>query len=1412
MNQDIPNELLCPISMDLLEDPITLPCCGRGVSRESIIASFAHNPSCPLCRNDLGGFNPLTAPKSINLSYIIDEFKNGLVQLFQPKPKQESKWKAVIHKICNNDSVSQKVIGKLVISNTDESFNFKTLLIPIVDESGSMSGSPTRQVKYSLHRVADMTYKYPQILTHIIGYSDNTISLPIDKTLPQQFHRDSIEKIGRGGGTSFKAAFEEIVKVLNKYNSDTNITSVVGLFLTDGQDSSVQKSARGELISKLKLDIAKVWNKPYTMHSVGFTNDHDYDFLNGLRQIGTTEGAYRFADPNEDSDSLSNKINSLLDVIAETSSIPLEIVGDTFPIINGENGTYWVNLSGMDLTKDYEINVSVNHGEPISIMTEYAEDENDSEVWSEWYSFLIDKIAEELLLLSQQPGNALDKQLHCVIIQQRAQAIFAKIGCTNSNTDRLEKLMETLKTLQSGGTVSQQKLNDMKFEGKYATAQTNKPTLSLPTTQNAIPSYSWKPPKYCAWNTIRKPAIKRCKSVNTDTVFEVIGSYNSNDAVSWLYSNSYGSSYDDNGASALIVASSIGRYGLVKAILCNGCCDHYGTNNLGYNALDMAILFGYWNTTTLLIDHDCKPTININTLFQTCLSNKFFNTAKVLIEKGLVEVTDDMVDGAPTSSICSWLSGYVKKEISIETAISKGMFDVVKSKINQIKTISWKSYLDILMKPTDDHLKVIDFLLKNNKADPNETIDTIVVNTEGISEKEITWPLFVACEKGQQQLFSTLMKYISKESLDKQNLKGTTCLWIACCNRNADIVIELLGNGANPNLANFKGDGPLIPSCQKGSETIVEMLLESGARMDCYNKNRDNCILISCRTGQAKVLDMLLKRLDDDNLKLMLETYAEIDQFAPLAAATELDKVECIRVCHKFGADLELRIPNDNQMVPGGTPLHLACYYGKTNAAKCLVELGSNIKSQTLVHGHTPLHIAIKQGHIHTVRYLLSLNGIKDCMTIKDYDGRVPSYFAGMAGNEEIMEEFFTNKLSVYMGKLLHAGNDMEKKCADVLVKYGCSPLCYEYSDIANTNISDGATVLSYALLNGNKHLITSLQQMGADFTKVDDFGISPQFWATYLGYNTGLNPNPDILEKINKIKEVSQKNIQNKMLTNLQQNTKSIEYHPTETNVLIKMADGFGLKVKNDMIDILKGGVGVDYSLLGFVDKLKNSKKEFPEGNEIISYLFWDAKINIIRRIATDESKLSPVHLLALYLYTGNSHIFKQVNKTLLNWQSNTLWQPFINCLYQAVNLIDVFDKEVYRAVDIPFNLEDYKIGNKIVWNTFSVTSYEWKSANDLINLNRGIIFVVKGKTGRNISKYSKNPVECEVMFLPGTEFTITNYYVASATCLGQENIRKTTFKITEKEILKAVNQQAAIIVELTEVIDNTEIEELTN
>jgi len=81
--ENIKYDLTCPISLELLNDPITTPCCGKAFSRLSLMQHFLYNDKmCPLCKGNLENFDPVLANKSTILANLADSY-DKLIQCQQ---------------------------------------------------------------------------------------------------------------------------------------------------------------------------------------------------------------------------------------------------------------------------------------------------------------------------------------------------------------------------------------------------------------------------------------------------------------------------------------------------------------------------------------------------------------------------------------------------------------------------------------------------------------------------------------------------------------------------------------------------------------------------------------------------------------------------------------------------------------------------------------------------------------------------------------------------------------------------------------------------------------------------------------------------------------------------------------------------------------------------------------------------------------------------------------------------------------------------------------------------------------------------------------------------------------------------------------------------------------------------------
>ena len=90
-------------------------------------------------------------------------------------------------------SKKYKRVGRLNIECQDNIY--KNLLIAVVDISGSMSGTPINQCKYSLQRFVDFTYKYDHLVTAIITYNDRATNFIIDKSNNYEIYGNKVNDL-----------------------------------------------------------------------------------------------------------------------------------------------------------------------------------------------------------------------------------------------------------------------------------------------------------------------------------------------------------------------------------------------------------------------------------------------------------------------------------------------------------------------------------------------------------------------------------------------------------------------------------------------------------------------------------------------------------------------------------------------------------------------------------------------------------------------------------------------------------------------------------------------------------------------------------------------------------------------------------------------------------------------------------------------------------------------------------------------------------------------------------------------------------------------------------------------------------------------------------------------------------------
>jgi ankyrin repeat protein/uncharacterized protein YegL len=1352
------NPLLCPISMDIMEDPITLSC-GHSFDRDSIlslididIADGNDTTMCPICRAIIVD-NVETMPKNYTLLTLIEQQKNNenktivieeVVEVIEQEKIDEKKtprlttekWNVECLNLVKDDDIYSTPIKKIEIKCYDEEVinSSKTLLLLVVDSSGSMSGSPINQVNFALKSIFSSIKKNESIKSFIIDYNSNATII-----------NDYTSPIVCRGGTNFKCAFDAIIQKIKEEKTKEIIKNTFVMFMTDGQDGSgMDKVKMIDLFSEeLKESV-----ESSVVHTIGFSRDHDFDFLNKIKESGTISGTFRFADPSESEDALYGKIMNVASQIINSNIISLKLqINDTIydTIMKKDTIIQWINEEDIKkisiIVNDIEYNIS-----KFDMIDTY-----DFKYFLEWYSILTEQLIGDIIDYKKSSvsgedfiifGELLKRRCHGIIYQlENAPYEVDKCDSEITADDILSKIkyaMETIDTIMSGKTVDMMKFTSSQYDKKIV-----KKTENIPNKNNSIDSHiimgisrteplkivnDLIPPHIPPWDSDdieNNPLHKYCaegsiknRETNRDNVKETIKSHPE-------YINE--------------------------------------KNKNGLTPLDCAIVYyGFYDSVQELVNMKAQSSFvekcEQRKLLKYLLDRGWIITASVLCNANYIYPSkgDDDIYECPDRKYNDKLKSWIRMNMKIndddmnKLIIKNGMVE----SLDKLKLTKYDfgEIPELFKNLTTNHLKVIDYLIKNKIADVDDYFEY---------NGEKTNLIFLASQIGNIRLLRYVLR-ISKKNLDFVNSKGNDALWVASGNSNVDIIGTLIKHGAIPRK-NIKGDNPLVPACQKGLIDNVKILISAGANICDVNVKGDSVIILCCRNGQADILDYMLEKLSDEERDIELKQTSGIDGLNPLFASAELNRASCISVLYKC---VDLEQYSDNEIIKGAQASHLCAHYGRLEALKTLEFKGVDLNAQTKDTGNTPLHIAIKNKHIEMARYLMKNKHIKH---LKNYEGKLPVYYAKTEGNEELYYELFYNKFDDLIIKRL--GSGMTHELFTLLNRYGSSLGCYNFSEILNYEIREGFTLASYGYLTRDKYLIEM----------ADSMNINNKWIQIYKG-------NPEKDDHLEKVISKLNKDYQTKLLLDISdiKNPSSI----TNENLFDDKMNS-GEIVTESIDDIIEISDEIE-PVADFKNKLSKLLKISEE--KTIQIIF-DAQITTINSLINNhEIDMDIVYTYCLSLLS-NETFFKELNNQIKDYDSFGEWSGYISNVYNALTILPSYTGECYRKINKFFYMPE---GTVIAWDVFGIATSDWGN----IGLDsKATVFIIKSKTGKDISKYSNFPQNKEIIFMPKTKFKITNYYRNNIIVLGQANVRETSYKAREEDLLNVLNKKSSLIVELEEV-----------
>ena len=1474
-------ELTCPITLSLLEDPISVPCCGKAFGRAALLTVFESVARCPLCNGDLSEFDAEGAAGNVVLSALTEaaavqagagvEANTPQQQQEQPPPPPTHEWSASLSPVVGKDNTATDIC-ELSLRLRKGKFTPKpSLFIAVVDKSGSMAGSPWRQVQSALVHMTGVTSSNPLVKTVMITYdSYATILETAGKTDAET--RRMIEGMSAGGGTNFLGAYEKIATVLEQHKAsgtadavldEFDVSNVTIAFLTDGQTYSKETAAFERILSESWTARSDV-HAPISVHSVGFGSGCDKAFLEDLRKLGTTHGTFRYAEPSDDGDTLSHKLNSLFEIAAQSSCVQISLrlpegltafpttttdgtgtgtetntLDLQFPVDRKSNGELrqWVVSDGTVASSNSSaVQVVVNSLFDEDCMVELKTPPSQTAgvktaLLNKWLNVLVDQISAELMALctattttKTKVGKHSAQHLHMCLLEQRIEAIRA-VGDAPLQ-ERLAYLAGELQSLKDGVPlkVNLGKLSDSRFGSRFAGCsiapqQTARPlpvrhvdTSSPPTPDRqltAAPSFTRE---YRVSYTFSADArgrnnlqenLMQLNSTVLSTAFEQYLARSSVADVMYC---------DDDGNNALHLMAYAGQYNAMEEVLQSlagrirsGEVDVDCENNDGETPLTLSIKArGFWKVMKLLLEHGATfPAHRVEGLQAYAVDNRFTVTAAHIAAAAKASEAAGPLAFA-MSMTCEYIS------FQYEAALESGR-DVDVPRCLEVALAKRMPALvaQLLAECNDAEVATPDMLLTHcipKKADDPLTEEYLALTRLLVAHRPAL--------------------------LHATNADGDTPLIKSAEKGSLPHVAYFLAQGCAVDARNALGNTALWVACAKCYPCIIAALIDAGADVNAANLKGNPPLYGSCQRGPVKIAEQLLacgaevegvvNRNGDtlillccrngrhEVLKLLLQRVApsfvafkaDVDGFDAMLACAEADQPHCIETLHAEGIPLDTTTDACNAILPSATPLHVAAYYGRLAAARTLLTLGADADARD-ISGRTPLHIAVLQGEPALARLLREHGADVDA---KDDAMSTPAAYCTDDAVRSVLVDPALDCLMGLAGGLFPA-SEVSAACS-VLREHAGARGCLAAKTCVDLHGTDNATPLLRAILHGQVDVARVLLDLGADPAQRNALDVNSFTLAKWchsrvcaaLPWGPGCAGALHATAQLARLQHAASLSSADAQVLFLQPQAQDNDGTGTT-------ASGIQTRMEQSANLPLATAAMQEAYTAAFTDCAGGQaalvKVVESMGCLPQSAAVWRAKAHVVDLVASGNNMgLTPQEALLLSLHTSSAELAHAVNCLL--WADQAKVATYVAHLNRALQKLPAHTGEVFvgaRSVDRRL----FTVGSEVTTSGYVFGSALWRVATggtDFASKSKsGTVFLLKSKSGRHIGHCSQHAYNAEVMFPPCTSFKVTSWYRGDVICLGQANIREHTFKVKDDcEMQRLLASNKSLIIELQE------------
>ena len=374
---------------------------------------------------------------------------------------------------------------------------------------------------------------------------------------------------------------------------------------------------------------------------------------------------------------------------------------------------------------------------------------------------------------------------------------------------------------------------------------------------------------------------------------------------------------------ALILSCVCNRSAAVLVLLKNGADPDFEDSS-GKTALYFACERNHTKCVSLLLEYgalhyaSCVHSFEISIPLGVAVSNNSIDCVKLLLEHG---VHPDIIKNKLNQEVTSY---------ALRNAANNGYHEILQLLLQYGATPDYQRPGEMLKYPTplrlaylNNHSKCVELLMEyhadiNHVDEYNKTLLYLACeqnNVEWVKLLLFTYksdiyiastpggnitvpPMKLTTERGYYKCLALLLEYEANLPVIEQKIDHTELFLKACERGNVRCVELYLKCGVSPNIKHPSYSKPLQLACVVGNLKCVACLIQHGAEVNGFDHTTKSTVLSSIYCGKASVLYYLIHHGAHLNIK-------DRHGHNPLQFAFGLQRMNCVKVLLKFGADKE---------------------------------------------------------------------------------------------------------------------------------------------------------------------------------------------------------------------------------------------------------------------------------------------------------------------------------------------------------------------------------------------------------------------------------------------------------------------------------------------------------------------------